>query len=104
MARHNPWEDFIRASDDITFATLRPRAGPRAFQDFFQTGRGRALVNDRFNQRVGALALSGEAPNLDLFDFLQSFDFRGEYQGLTPRERGDTGFNPRLRFTNYRGR
>ena len=106
MALHNIWEDFVRANEDITFATLRPRTGPRSFQDFFLSTRGRSFVQDAFNRRLGTLALSGEPPNIDLFDFLQTFDFGGEFQNLTPNQRGDssTGFNPRLKFLNFRGR
>ena len=97
----NPWEYLVRDDQDITFQTLRPRSGPQSFQDYWRRNQSRVLQD--FDAETGARALRGEAPTLDLFDFVQRYPFQARYQNLSPRGRGDFGaFGPRLSFDSYR--
>ena len=104
LGLENPWEFLVRDDPDITFDTLRPQYGPRAFQDYWLRNRGRVLQD--FNAQTGAAALRGEAPTQDLFDFTRSYPFQARYLDQTPRQRGELGstFSPRLQYDNRRRR
>ena len=104
MPLNNPWEYLVREDDDIAFASQLPQFGSRAFRDY--SARSRPQVLRDYNARIGAMALRGEAPTLDFFDFVQSYPWQSKYLDRTPRERGgfSASLNPRLRFSNFRRR
>ena len=100
----NPWAPLIEQDPDLAFSTFAPSRLDRpglspSFLDFVR--RQRVPAFQAFQGALGRQILQGEDPTLSFSAFLQdSFPFRRLFEGLDPRERGETParFAPRLRF------
>ncbi len=89
MSAHgNPWDFLLEDNPNLLFAGLAPQFGSTRFQDFVR-GRGREQFEFDFDRRLGQLALSGQAPNLNRQNFLRNFPFLSRFRDLSPLERGE---------------
>ena len=98
MALHNHGLDsafapFVEESPDIAFAALRPQTGAPNFLDYWRRNYGRFQTD--YQGALGRQALSGEAPTLSEWSYLQNYPFLANYLGLS---RGQRGSEPARRF------
>jgi len=86
LTQNNPWLGFAQDNPQGMFNAFIPK-GTRSFMDYWQSQYGKQYGNYMGN--ITSTALGGNAPTQNFEDYLNSYDWMGNWNALAPQQRGE---------------
>jgi len=89
MTTPNPWQDFLEEEPEIAYFGHQDQFGGRPAQNQYYQGAYQDVYN-QYRGQLGSQALGGQDPTTLWTDFLSDFNFRDQFNQLSPSRRGET--------------
>lgn len=91
---NNPFMPFLEDYPEMLYRAFLP-GGTTPFQDYWKSQYGD--VYGGYLGQLGKMALAGQEPTTDFYDYLKGYPFLENWYRQSPSQRGETT-TPRLRW------
>ena len=83
----NPWYGFAEDQPEMMYRAMLPGSRSTNFLDYFKSRYGDVYKD--YESELGKMALSGQAPSLNFYDYLKQYPFLNEWFSQSSRQRGE---------------
>ena len=94
----NPWLDWLEDYPQAAYGAYQPKTGSRSFLDYWRGQQSN--VYDQYMGQLGQMAKAGQAPSMNLTDYLGSYPWLQKWFEQSPQQRGERPslFSPNVRW------